>query len=474
MEQIIHRITVFNPTASNDGTLQHVNSTNLVINPTTDDFTVEHKLVIPTSWADLSRTFPLIDKLRIQSKLPEAESHPVFNYEFTRGVNIYVAPKPMGEEAIPEFYQQAQEMIRYLLNIEVEQGNWTISRNSLYYYSSKPGILNESLLGFLDYEIPDAPKAWDLGFEWQTGLVLKQLDTIPQAPLSISLNAKVKKEIGLFMSDKISSPDDIVLSGIRVVLEDDQEPENVFKTMFHIKPRHRYLKELIASSNVEANGLHPIISTSISPQLSTFPLDEDVEDCKLYYYIGLDKSLIFDRYQSTPINATVAAAYGNFDLELPEYKVDQWGSEVLFEYSSEHLPLDKIDFTLHSRYQSPDNTTISSVVKNPLPQLFLGCNVKESNLLETSPFDNKMEFGGNYESLFTNNTVFYHIEHDSASNVELEIPHGSADAEQVISMTAIGIAIGILLILVQFLRVVLKRFPVDYSDVQADETKKNE
>lgn len=471
MERIVHRITVFNPTDSNDGTLLHVNSTNVVINPTSDDFSIKHKLTIPTTWANLNKTFPLIDKLRIQSRTPGAGSHPVFNYDFTPGNNIYITPKPIGQESIADFYSQALEMISYLLNIEVDQGNWTTSHKSLYFHSSKPGVLNESLLGFLDYEIPAIPNAWDLNYVWNKGLVIKQLDTLPKAPLSISWSEKVKKEIGLFMADGISTPDDIVLSGIRVVLDDDKEPENVFKTMFHVKPRHRYLKDVVASSEVEKNGLHPIISTSMSPEIS-LPLDDDVEDCKFYYYISLDKSLIFDRYQSTPINASVAAAYGNFDLELPEYKVDQWGSEVLFEY--EQLPSEKIDFTLHSRYQTPDNKTVSTIVKNPLPQLFLGCNVKEANLLATSPFDSKLDIGGTYESLFTGDSVFYHLEHDAASKVELEIPHGTGDAEQIISLTAIGIAIGVLLISIQFLRIILKRFPVDYSDVQADEVKKNE
>lgn len=108
--------------------------------------------------------------------------------------------------------------------------------------------------------------------------------------------------------------------------------------MFHLKPRHRYLPGSISSSIIP-QGLHPILATTISTEnglTSTINyeivgIDADVEACNSYYYLNLNKSLIFDKYQNIPLNSTLLINNGVSNLELPEYKISQWGSELLFE-----------------------------------------------------------------------------------------------------------------------------------------------
>ena len=41
------------------------------------------------------------------------------------------------------------------------------------------------------------------------------------------------------------------------------------------------------------------------------PTDFDVEECKFYYYLNLNKSLIFDQFQNIPIGSQLIINNGN-------------------------------------------------------------------------------------------------------------------------------------------------------------------
>ena len=301
----------------------------------------------------------------------------------------------------------------------------------------------------------------------QDKIIIRELLT-NVSEIEFNLELGIYKEIGLFLiDDKISTNDDLNLSGIRVILDEDSntnnKEESIHKTMFHIKPRHRSFDDstTITTTKIIPQGLHPILSTELNTTTIVMPTDFDVEECKFYYYLNLNKSLIFDQFQNIPIGSQLIINNGNKNLELPEYKINQWGNELLFEFEFDNdndIP-HHINLTVHSRYQLPQNnhshSQISNVL-NSLPNIFMGCNVKEGNLLDKSPFDTKrdVKIGGNYEIYFTEDTVFYHLQNsDNSGNsgsstlLEINIPHGKTTFDRVNNITSLGLLIGVLMIL---------------------------
>ena len=83
--------------------------------------------------------------------------------------------------------------------------------------------------------------------------------------------------------------------------------------------------------------------------------------------MNLNKSLIFDQFQNIPIGSQLIINNGNKNLELPEYKINQWGNELLFEFEFDNdndIP-HHINLTVHSRYQLPQNN------HSPIPKLVM-------------------------------------------------------------------------------------------------------
>ncbi|KAI3404193.2 PBN1 [Candida oxycetoniae] len=462
------RVTIYYPKLSETNLIQFVNNTNLQVKaPPNDSFIVENKYTVP-----LTNPWRYICQLRIQSKANDAVTNEVFPFEFSTGLNIYILPKnTINNDDNVEFFQEVQDVLWHLLGIEIDENKWTTNFNSLYYYDTKPGRLNCT---FFQQQQQQQQLFDDETFD------LVYVDNIPNQIIIRSLESKadqvgyeletnIYKEIGLFAKDeKIStSKDDIVLSGMRVILDGtvggDRESENKHKTLFHVKPRHRYLANSVSSSIVPS-GLHPVLATQfIGPQ--PILADEDIRKCQLYYYINLNKSLIFDKYQDIPANAKLRVDNGIQNLELPEYKLDQWGSEVMFELgqnddhddandsSAVHFP-ESFNLTLHSRYQLPgNNQSLFTKVINPSPQIFYACAVKEASLLEKSPFDSKKlcRIGGNYETYFSNETVFYHFNQvlgkSNEGHLMVDVPHGITTFDRINSLTFITLLFGIIIIL---------------------------
>lgn len=420
------RTTIFNPFSSHDGIVQNANKTNFQLSSVNGfPFVVENKFTTTPN-----TTYPAIKQFRIQNKFNNSPSKdPIFQFDYSPGLNIYAIPEPNVDEH--DFWQQVGNLTTELLNITIPSETWIKNLNSFYYYDLEP----ISLHNFSLHENSD----YDYTFTNEKVTIRELLTDVDN--LNFNSDPNIFKEVGLFLvDDKISSPDDLNLVGLRVVLDDADEDQNIHKTMFHIKPRHRYSGEV--NSKIVSKGLHPILNTKLD---ASIPEEFDIQECKLYYYLNVNKSLIFDEFQNVPLGSQLVINNGNKNLELPEYKINEWGNEVLLEFDN---ITNEVNLTLHSRYQLPENANeeIDTTIINASPEVFIGCNVKEDHLLNKSPFDSKSTIGGNYEIYFTEDTVFYHLLDQRDNALAIEIPHGTTTFDRINSITMLGLLIGILFI----------------------------
>lgn len=437
-----HRITIYNPLNTNDDLIESVNSTHLLLNSTTlkkGEFVREDKITVR------GYTHPqlgLIKSIRIHVNDINRPLCPVFGYNYQTGLNVYVTPTlDVSNDAVKEeFYRQVSAFLKEIFGVAVSSDQFVISVNALYYHSATvPRITSFPV---------DLPQDWanvDLTYDGlEEKLIVKSTSSI-SAFSATSVDSSI--EVGLFkIDDNISSADDLVLTGIRVLLEPHQAEKSLHKTLFHVKPRHRYL-ESQAETTVRPSGLHPVVETRFSQVVE--PSDVDVDECKLYYYINLNRSLFVDKYQLGP-DFQLVGLFGNSDLELPEYKIADWGTEVLLEA----VGLKDLDLTLHSRYQLPQ-TSESTDVTLEKPIVFYACNVAEDEyLLVNSPFDNKGAIGGSYENFFTNDTVFYHFQLDQ-DNTLVNIPNGHTSLDRVNSITFGALGLGIVFLMYKLATVFL-------------------
>lgn len=216
-------------------------------------------------------------------------------------------------------------------------------------------------------------------------------------------------ELGLFhINQDASSPDDLALEGITYAGQ-------IRPAMFHVVPRHLQA-EAALNATLVATGLHPTV------QLSLNATDAPAGNCELYLQWNLPKSVFLDPYQ-LPAAIRPILHSGNLDLELPEYAVDEWG-QLMFAAVDLSSP---VEVKLHLRYQQPGH---DAVVEVPLPHVFWGCDHADPVQLNT-PFD---VFGAGYQHLFTNDTVFHHVQ--PGSTMAVDVPAGSASGTTGVVTTA--------------------------------------
>ncbi|CAX41076.1 component of glycosylphosphatidylinositol-mannosyltransferase, putative [Candida dubliniensis CD36] len=478
------RTTIYNPYSSHDGIIINLNRTNFQLSSIPNyPFIIENKYTIKQSQESYeNKLYSTIKQLRIQTKFINKSGSPIFSFNYQSGLNIYVVPYFNVDKL--KFWKQVEQLIEKLLNIKIDQKNWIQNGNSFYYYDIQPIELKEINFNLNSYSNSNSNlnlnsnSNYDYIYDEDKIIIRELLTDIEKIEFNLD-NSGIYKEIGLFLIDKkiTTTNDDLNLSGLRVIFDgsnntegndnndnnkEEQEvvQESIHKTMFHIKPRHRILSSSESNSKIISQGLHHILNTKINISL---PIDDDIDnikECKFYYYLNLNKSLIFDQFQDIPIGSKLIINNGNKNLELPEYKINQWGNELLFEFNNSILYNDnlEINLTIHSRYQLPKNGNNNdyqfSKIFNSLPKLFIGCNInKESNLLDKSPFDTKrdIKIGDNYEIYFTENTVFYHLQQDINTNtnklLEINIPHGKTTFDRINNITTFGLLIGILMIL---------------------------
>lgn len=396
-----------------------------------------------------SPSFENIASLRIHaSKAPNPETidhqrTSVFAYAYQIGLHVYVEPKPRISGSDQEtFFQEVTSTLNEILGLEVASDLWIQSLNAFYYHNlSVPAIQFPSLMLLQSWQSVDY-------FRSAEATVVKIYN--PESSLT-AINALKDKEfceVGIFSVEDCSLPDDVILSGVRVLLNEkdikkqENEP-NVIKTVFHTKPRQRVINHdqfPHAAVKLISNGLHPILSID---QIPLPPKDQDIGDCGLFAYFTLQKSVFLDRYQ-VPDNLQVLAHYGTKDLELPEYSVSDWGNEVLIQWDK--LSTDPVNITLHSRYQLPSTEVehITQTIASPV--LFYACDATvDGHILSGSAFDNKLPVGGSFERFFTEDSVFYHI--SERETFDVSIPTLKGDLTTINAWTMFALLAGILLVL---------------------------
>ncbi|KAI5963032.1 PBN1 [Candida pseudojiufengensis] len=477
---IKQRSTVINFEQNHDNIIKHLNQTHLSLESLHSDnsLLIENKFTIP-----FNKNLKHIRQLRIQSKFDNDiidSRNEFFPFEFTSGLNIYVEPKnTINNDDNDEFFKELKDILNDLIGIEINEEQYINHVMSLYYYDSSPSPLLIKAPSDKDYWFTN--KTYDLIYDDSNESQLSIRQIYKTDEISYKLKLTEYKEIGIFLKDsKISnSKDDIVLSGLRVIFDgtaesSDENEKNIHKTMFHFKPRHRILENIEYNTNLIKNGLHPIFNTNINllnKESSTQLInDDDVLNCNPFIYLHLNKSLIFDKYQNIPKNSILLINNGFQDLELPEYKIENWGGELLFKLDTPINEPQNFNLTLHSRYQLPNqnrtnNQTTSkslyTTIINPLPKLFLACNIKDHEILAKSPFDTSRfsSIGNNFENYFSKDTVFYHPiqQKNKENNLRIDIPNGISTFDRINSLTTITLILGILIILYRVFKVVFPR-----------------
>lgn len=435
MSQIRHRITILNHESNHDSIISSFNSTGVLELNRDSNYTREDKFTIP-----FEGKFKYIRQLRISIGSIDSD---IFHYD-SNGLTIYVVPNTTDKDL---FFNEVNNFVSKMFDIRMSKSNWILSKNTLLFQtkSFSKDKLNMVLSGLSKYQHIDT-EVVDFYYE-NNKLIFSFINKEKDYP--IEKNEKIYQETGIFLVDENSTNDDIILSGVRVLF-DEEEPMK--QTLFHIKPKFR---NLASSSQVIDNGLHPKLKTIINR--SSIPKDSDIKECKLYYYMALNKNLFVDRYNLGE-GFKYIFNFGNKDLELPEYKIKEWGNELLLEYEDweEKLGTEEeleLLLNLHSRYQVPGMGSAEEdkkIVSINQPVVFFGCDeASEKPTVVFNPFSNQYAIGNKHLQYFTNDTIFY----ASFNTTELEvgIPIPNKKFELVNLITSLTILIGIFIILLQIL-----------------------
>ncbi|CAN3372351.1 hypothetical protein DIURU_004191 [Diutina rugosa] len=421
------RITILNPSSSHDGVVEEVTDDSVTLN-------VKPDFLIETRTTAEYPEFDTIQQLRIHMiEDVDLGKYNVFSYNYLTGVSIYAQPKPGASP--DEFYDELEHVLEDIEGVAVNRHQWIHTPQAVYFHD------------VLDSPQPGRTPVLDTYYA-QGVKVTKTVETAKSRHLHFFKKVDHYTEIGLFLVDEtISSRDDVVLSGLRWVFDPEypEDPRDLHETLFHIKPRHRVLANSDAATKIVPNGLHPIVKTEF--HVAQLPKDDDLKQCRLYYYAHLTRHFIFDKYQSVPSQASLVATHGETNLELPEYAVTQ-GAEIMFEFPLNYTG--PIELTLHSRYQKPDPKAADGVVEQLVvpPKLFYACDVDDDHLLAKSPLDNKRQIGGNYEGYFSEDTVFYHFaDENSGGPVAVAIPVAHGSYQRVQWLTQGALVVGTLMIL---------------------------
>lgn len=413
-----HRITILNHESTHDSIISHINKTSIQL---TSNFTREDKFTfvgdeVPTIFKnknikDLNIRMGNVDSL-------------VFNY-FTDDLEVNVRPNSSKDK----FFQGTSDLWK-LLGIN---NDWSISKSSVMTRQDTSEPLKDVMKKIIGMDFEAMNLVYTSG-----KLIISVLNK--DGPKLISWMDDVYTETGIFLIDDFEV-DDIVLSGLRVIMDgnekiesepetDDTKFDHLHKTLFHVKPKFRTFPITTKFNN---NGLHPKIQFEF-PE----PPVDDVSGCDRFFYTSLPKDLFIDPYNPGE-NVEIVVNYGVKDLELPEYSIDEWGHQVLVR-----LTEDVGELTLHSRYQLPNKHGNQTIDFNGVA--FYGCDLRERNILQLNPFYN--EFLDGYSSFFTNDTVIY----QDFKNFKVDIPVPQSEFHDINNITLITLVLGILIIILQLLK----------------------
>lgn len=466
------RITVFNSGDSHDALLKEVSPKRLEIE--SDELLY---VEVKTTYIKLE-TPSFIDSIRItysNSEQPPAEKYPpVFQYFFQNGWSVYFTGTSGAGQNKELFFAQIGEVLGKYFDLPPETSEQGIAATSSIFY------------GLLELGDPGDVLEHITGQQTESSVNINALDiTITQAgpsftkyvyetsKLTVDRSESTYKEVGLFLlEDELTVRDDIVLSGIRVVFdpEDTVPPEDdlssiMFKTMFHVKPRHRLIDTIEYKTKVKPNGLHPMLVTLFNHNISRI-YEEDIRECETFYYLNLDKSFFIDKYQ-LPENQ-INILNGFLDLELPAYKMKSWGTEILLQLTD--VNFGEVELQLHSRYQAPNKNNSQTTVTVNQPMIFQACSIGKMDLdaIEGSPFDNHVnKFGGNYEAFFTPDSVFYHYK-GNVEPIAIAIPNGSSDVQSINWKTSLVVLLGLVLVFNKLIKMFIMRYQISHEHKKND------
>ena len=263
---------------------------------------------------------------------------------------------------------------------------------------------------------------------------------------SITAQPKSRTEIGILSpAPPLPSTDDeddahsITLSGGLLDLGSSQK---FSKTLFSTPSRHHTSPAFFSASFKQPTGLHPTLALTFPDDVLLQPSahssaqtgrEQKGIQCALHTHLTLPSYLFLDKYAfrdelflSSHNLTALRSLTGATDLELPDWKIEAWGSAALFELSipssssssssspsnpHHHSALESsvgahsITIPLHTRYLPPSDTGYAHVPM-PYPVVFWACTAPSGSKFATNPFD-RTHLG--YEGLFGERTAFYHL-----------------------------------------------------------------
>ncbi|KAJ5104474.1 hypothetical protein NUU61_001821 [Penicillium alfredii] len=280
-------------------------------------------------------------------------------------------------------------------------------------------------------------------------------------------------EFGLLGAEKGIEPEEIKMGGILAVVGKDKK----FKpTMFSFPSRNHPLSEpgSYTVSFPPPTGLHPTMSISMPrSSLKRPPAPQDTT-CALHTYLTLPSTVFGDQYQLATTDPLFLESHnlvglrafaGETDLEAPDWVVQRWGSNWLFELATPSEDSVAVTSTssnwtvtipLHLRYLQPSESGYRST-HVPWPVVFWACTSDDDTKMGVNPFE-RANLG--WDGLFGPRTLFYQLHPSSDRLVEdLDVPvlrlqsDGLFQARNIELGTCAVIVLGFLWVLWRLVRV---------------------
>ncbi|VEU24275.1 DEKNAAC105544 [Brettanomyces naardenensis] len=224
------------------------------------------------------------------------------------------------------------------------------------------------------------------------------------------------------------------ISGLRMKIDREaytskDKPIRFLPTMLHPSLTHNTLYGFESKHEfIQPTGMHPTYKVSLINRDSRYPFEPlGHSSCSLMFQLDVPKQIIIDKYQleysrgKSFIDFTVHN--GGMDLELPEYRVDEWGGSLTIRLNDTYVEKDEgFQVPLHFRYGKPLGSFEDIIL--PKGQLYWECNMDEKEISETSnSFYNEVDRLG--IDKFANHVIFYHvrdIEGSCSNALDLKIP----------------------------------------------------
>lgn len=401
---------------------------------------------------ELQQYFENLYQFRIQWSSPlRSVSDELFQNFNPKGLEINLVPSVLQFEE--EFNRFNSYFSKYLPFQFQSENIISTATSATYHTLTREDITGAQLQKLITQFIPSSDldeidQITDIDIIWSAEDQQLVFKWISQPHDIILSSSGIRKELGLFQAQKFDE-EDIELTGLTMVLQDQDrfvEPSN---TLLIVKPRHtaNYQGSLVDYEFETPIGLHPTLKIKGLAQAANKPYD----NCELFLYSNIENSLIFDKFQYDEKTLQLVNTWGDNDLELPRYKIQQYGSIQLFQVDK----LQDFEIKYHSRYLEVGNET-NEKFTFLAPSFFWACdsqlNLKDSEMIAKNPFDS---YSLGYESFFESSTNFYHLRNNQTL-LEYKIPRGSeSDFENIQLITLSAVVLGTLFLLYKITRSLL-------------------